>query len=431
MLDMSVDNESVNYTTILRRILHEEEKDYYLEVPFEMPEHTEELHVEIEIFPLGEGDTTIDLGLNGPSRVRGWSGGARTEFHVGTEKATPGYLPGELTPGQWSVLLGAYRIPKAGCNVKVHIRCKLEEYRWLKGDLHSHTVHSDGTYTLNEAVTVIEELGCDFIATTDHNTVSQNYAHPKDTNIVMIPGIELTTNQGHANFLGVIDPIEDFRVTSLEDIHKYIQTAKEKGAKVVLNHTHCDACPWEWDFEVDHDWVEVWNGPWMDRNQRALDWWQEQISLGRRITALGGSDTHRPDPFVKHAMPTTWVYASARTVAGILGGIDQRHVFISYAPEGPTIDFHIGEGMMGDLVKVEQDEPIEARIKLSHLKKGDKIKIISNQGTEKEIINMKNRELSHSWVVLNRLFYRIEIWRHFEEVDQTLMAALSNPIYLE
>src|SRR5690554_6819801 len=172
---------------IERLIKHEEEKDYYVQIPFEMPENTEDLYVEVVISPVGEGSCVIDLGVAGPSRVHGWSGGARQSFHIGIESATPGYLPGPLLPGQWAVLLGAYRVPKKGCLVKVHIRCEPKRYRWLKGDLHSHTIHSDGSYTLTEAVHIMEELGCDFLATTDHNTVSQNYAHPKGGHIVLIP----------------------------------------------------------------------------------------------------------------------------------------------------------------------------------------------------------------------------------------------------
>ena len=417
--------------TIDRLIRHEEEKDYYIEVPFTMPDRTEELHVEIEVEPLGEGRTTIDLGLKDPTRIRGWTGGARKRFFVGREKATPGYLPGDLTPGPWAVLLGAYRVPQAGCRVRVHIRCQREARRWLKGDLHTHTVHSDGTYTLEDAANIMEALGCDFIATTDHNTVSQNYAHPRESNIVFIPGMELTTNRGHANFLGAVDPIEDFRAVSMEDIHQHVKTGKARGAKVVLNHPYCDDCPWEWSFEVDYDWVEVWNGPWTERNRRALDWWQAQLAAGRRLVAVGGSDVHRPHPYVKHAMPTTWVYASARTVQGILDAIGRGHVFLSYAPEGPTIEMTIGSSVIGDCFERTDGERAEASVKLTRLVKGDKVKMISDQGTEEEWVAENDGELVCTWHVSDRKFYRIEVWRYFDEVKQTLLAALSNPIYIK
>ena len=51
---------------------------------------------------------------SGPAGFRGWSGGARREFVITPGAATPGYLPGELEPGTWQVMIGIYRLPPAG-----------------------------------------------------------------------------------------------------------------------------------------------------------------------------------------------------------------------------------------------------------------------------------------------------------------------------
>ncbi len=413
-----------------RTIRHEEQQEYHLELPFELPDRTEELQVEIEVEPLGEGRLTIDLGLKDAQRVRGWSGGARTRFAVGKERATPGYLPGELVPGTWAVLLGAYRVPAAGCRVIARVRCLPETPRWLKGDLHSHTVHSDGSYTLDEAVSIMKALGCDFLATTDHNTVSQNFAHPKESPVVLIPGMELTTNDGHANLLGVVDPVTDFRVRRLEHIHAHFAAARDKGAVVVLNHPHCGDCPWEWGFEVDHDWVEVWNGPWTDRNERALAWWHAQLAAGRRIVAVGGSDVHKPHPHVKHAHPTMWAYAVSRTSAGILEGIGRGHAFISESPEGPAIDFRIGKAMMGDTAEAD-DADGKGELRVSRLHPGDRVLILSERGLEEERTAGREETLFHAWrAERDRQFYRIEIRRQCPIRNASVVAALSNPIYL-
>ena len=42
----------------------------------------------------------VDLGLVGPDRFGGWSGGERSEVTVTREWATPGYVPGEVG-GEW------------------------------------------------------------------------------------------------------------------------------------------------------------------------------------------------------------------------------------------------------------------------------------------------------------------------------------------
>ncbi|MCY9695928.1 hypothetical protein [Paenibacillus alginolyticus] len=96
-------------TTITRKIAHSEQSTY-IEVPFEMPEHVEEIVVAYVIELHGEQEAVIDLGLRDTGRVRGWSGGARKAFRLGKEQSTPGYLSGDLTPGNWAVLHNAYKV---------------------------------------------------------------------------------------------------------------------------------------------------------------------------------------------------------------------------------------------------------------------------------------------------------------------------------
>jgi predicted metal-dependent phosphoesterase TrpH len=47
---------------------------------------------------------------------------------------------------------------------------------WYRGDLHLHTVHSDGQYTVEDMVEDATSTGLDFIVSTDHNTSSANRA---------------------------------------------------------------------------------------------------------------------------------------------------------------------------------------------------------------------------------------------------------------
>src|SRR5262249_58530969 len=75
---------------------------------------------------------------------------------------------------------------------------------WLRGDLHSHTLHSDGSFTVEERLRRAVERGLDFTAITDHNTIS----HHRELDsvggrIVPIRGSEITTFHGHMNVLGL------------------------------------------------------------------------------------------------------------------------------------------------------------------------------------------------------------------------------------
>ncbi|NOU69885.1 phosphoesterase [Paenibacillus sp. LMG 31458] len=416
----------------ISRFITSEEADRYVEVPFQVASGMERIHVSIEVEAHGPGDCVIDLGLKDTDQVRGWSGGARTEFYVELEKATPGYVPGYLVDGEWCVLLGTYRIPPAGCTVIVKVTCTPKEGRWLKGDLHMHTVHSDGALTLSENARIMEELGCDFLAMTDHNTYSQNLAYPHETGVVLIPGMELTTNHGHANFLGVVKPVVDFRATSSEQVQERIREARANGARVVLNHPHCPNCGWEWDWMVDYDWVEIWNGPWREANRKTLDWWHGQLCMGKRLIAVGGSDMHRFGSYISHSSPTTWVYASSRSVDGILDGIDTGRVFLSYSPDGPVMELNAGKYNMGDVVPQDAlEREGNAKLVVSGLLAGDEVKLISDRGVERSCVVYNEQSLELFGELAGRSFYRAEVWRYFVEVHEMLLASVSNALYLD
>ncbi len=86
-------------------------------------------YVEVEVPP---GTRTLEVqlrydrqsgragpGVPGPAGFRGWSGGARDRFMIGAAEATPGYLPGELEPGLWRVIIGLYRVPLDGLDWEI------------------------------------------------------------------------------------------------------------------------------------------------------------------------------------------------------------------------------------------------------------------------------------------------------------------------
>ena len=67
--------------------------------------------VEVEYAVTGAAErTVVDLGLRGPSGLRGWSGGGQRRIWVSALAASPGYLPGPIEPGPWAVVLGVPNI---------------------------------------------------------------------------------------------------------------------------------------------------------------------------------------------------------------------------------------------------------------------------------------------------------------------------------
>ena len=416
------------HQVVLTHYIAPSEQYEFLELPFVVPPRTEHIAVQCTAHGYAFAGEVIDLGVRDAMRSRGWSGGARSEFTIGREHATPGYLAGELHSGSWAIVVASNRLPPEGCTISVVVTCVVERGRWLKGDLHTHTVHSDGSYTLSEAIALAEEAGLDFVALTDHNTASQNAAYPRETRLVCIPGVELTTYRGHCNLLGVADPLTDVRVSTEHELRERLHTARQAGARIVLNHPHDPGCGWHYSWDIAYDWLEVWNGPWRASNQRTLDWWQTQLVAGRRLVAVGGSDTHRPHPYVKHGWPTTWVYSASRTRAGILDAIGSGHVSMSYAPTGPQIDLHCGTHMMGD--SIADPEPLPLDVRVCKAAPNDLVKLVGERGVEQELrVAAAQETFAMQWSAHSRRFARVEVWRYFPQVDQTLLAALSNPIY--
>lgn len=69
---------------------------------------------------------------------------------------------------------------------------KPTEYRWYKGNLHTHTNLSDGRESPQEVVHRYRRMGYDFLAITDHR-IYGIHEELSDDDLVILPGVELDT----------------------------------------------------------------------------------------------------------------------------------------------------------------------------------------------------------------------------------------------
>lgn len=318
-----------------------------------VPPGTAALTVELR-YPRELG--VLDLGCEGPAGFRGWSGGARDAYTIAANWATPGYLPGELEPGQWHVLLRLHRVPPEGLPYEVTVtvtdrlpdpsavaappprpqrppRRTLPEVggrRWLAGDFHAHTVHSDGVSTVAELAALAVSRGLDFLAVTDHNTVSHHRELPAVSaayGIELIPGQEVTTDWGHANALGPIGWV-DFR----EPADAWLSAVEADGGLLSINHPLGGDCAWRQPSPHRTRYAEVWHSGWFDRTWGAPLAWAQ--AWRPDVIPLGGSDFHRAGDDGLPGAPTTWVLADD---GDVLGAVRDGRVAICAGPGAPLL----------------------------------------------------------------------------------------------
>jgi len=328
-------------------------------LPVEVRPGSREIRVELDY---DRTAATLDLGCLGPAGFRGWSGGARRSFVISADGATPGYLPGELDPGTWQVIIGIYRVRPEGVPYQVTATVANSTAapdpdlrpaappappsrpagrelpgaggrRWLAGDLHAHTVHSDGGATVPELARLAVERGLDFLAVTDHNTISHHVELAPAAaryGITLLPGQEVTTDAGHANVLGDVGWV-DFRDTPDD----WLAHARQRGGIMSVNHPIAGHVSWLHAMHGRPPLVEVWHWSWLDQHWTTpLAWW---LAWDPAAIPVGGSDWHRPGQHASLGSPTTWVDCEGTGPDAVLDGLRAGRVAISAERDGPVL----------------------------------------------------------------------------------------------
>ncbi len=341
----------------------------YREIPFTVPAGVERITLRLTYDKADR--TVVDLGLWDPDRFRGWSGGTRDRMTVSATDASPGYLPGPLPEGPWTVVLGVPNI-RAGTHGRYRVDVWFDRGKdrgaaaaivdpplrtgpgWYRGDLHMHDANSDGSCAPRgrpDAARVPCPLfrtveaaaaGLDFIAVSDHNTVSHfeglRELQPWVAPMLLIPAVEITTFHGHANIFAPTRFV-DFRLATRNGIRALQDDVADAGAILSINHPAlpsgetCMGCGWTWP---DTDWarvtaIEAINGVNAEGPLAGTAFWYARLDAGYRITGIAGSDNHDPDAPAGQSRigrPTTVVHAETLSTPAILQGIRDGNVFI-------------------------------------------------------------------------------------------------------
>lgn len=471
---------------VLRGELTGADQHTYREVPFDVPQGTSRITIDVD-YTGREERTTIDLGLLGPGGFeaqdgfRGWSGGSKRRFTVSATDATASFLPGAIVPGRWRLLLGIPNIrpaSKATYTARVWLSGDDEgfgpergltaplsmEDRWYRGDLHMHSAHSDGNCLsasgtkkvpcpLFFTVASAAKRGLEFIAVSEHNTMSQvselREMQPYFDTMLLIPAREITTFSGHANLFGVSRTV-DFRVGSKQvpDWNTLLNDVTRAHGLISINHPRrpndetCMGCGFTPETPVDmHGFqaIEAVNGRDAERADTGIPFWENQLNAGLRITAIGGSDSHigTDDPRDEFAgvigTPTTVVHAHDLSMEGILDGIRAGHVFVdTEGSRDRALDVLASSGSaraaMGDAITVARGAVLHVGVRTKALQGSDIAVTIDGRPFDGVPVKRlpANGEMSFDWTSDGK--------PHWLRVDvrstEGKLLILGNPVYV-
>lgn len=346
-------------------------------------------------------------------------------------------------------------------------------------NLHMHTRYSDGSGTHRDIAKAAFSAGVDVVIVTDHNILVQGfegYYKEKNKKILMLIGEEVhdQARDPQKNHLLVFGAGHEL-ATFAENPQQLINQVRDAGGISFLAHPDDPEAP---AFkEVDISWVdwsvqnytgiELWNAlselktivptklhgafyalfPALVAHQpipSTLAKWDELLSQGRRVVAIGGSDAHALHmslgpisrvifPYEFHFRTVNTHVLVSETLSGdvnkdkklIYRAMTAGHCYVGYDLPASTRGFNFtAQGkdknvIMGDElpakggVTLQAKLPVQAEIRL--LKDGDMIQVWKNQ-----------QSCTH--ITTEAGAYRVEGYRRY--LGKLRGWIYSNPIYV-
>ena len=275
-------------------------------------------------------------------------------------------------------------------------------------NLHMHTTYSDGSGSHADIAHAAINTGLDAVIVTDHNVwVSgpDGYFQEGDQRVLLMIGEEIhdQARQPQKNHLLVFGANREL-ATYASDLQRLLDSVEKTGGISFIAHPVDPAAPsvhegdisWvDWDVH-GYTGLELWNGfsefkPRIKSRLHAIYYafspqriargplpealrrWDELLSTGEKVVAIGGSDAHshhmHMGPLRRTVFPYEFHFRAINThvlipqplgtdaasdSSMILEALRQGHCFIGYDLPAPTRGFHfIAHGMkssaqMGD-----------------------------------------------------------------------------------
>lgn len=302
-----------------------------------------------------------------------------------------------------------------------------KEARWYRGELHAFSHHSIGKESVSELIKRAEKLKLDFLAITDRNTVAACYDKDyKSKSVVLIPAMEWGDDKRGVSLIYGPRTFTPF-VDNMAQAQALVGLVQAQGGFYAAAHPCFPTSPWQWALSYINGvqvWCRDWNGvppvsldqldenvkvrdkdrklvhslafaaasatagkplganaPLLSANGQAAVFYDSELVRGLKAAAIGGSHTASPD--VPMGEPLTYVYATEKSVKGILDGMRKGRTYISSGPSGPKMLFYadvLKDGSVdvsiGGVVPV--GVPLMFEVVVEGAQPGDQVQILVN-----------------------------------------------------
>ncbi len=432
----------------------------YINHEFYVPEGTQRVRVSLEY--VKPGICQLYLSVFAPNGYRGSRmlpaaiGAVCLELDLSASFASLGGIAGQIVSGTWRAQLDLERTAyTVDYTVKIELfETAIDETReveaveivihntagWYKGELHSHSHHSDGRTSVAEVVASARHHGLDFLSLTDHFTTAGWAELVQTPDLCLIQGFEITGHRGHANLHGLAEWVNPFvdepQSWSINDAAK--ATHAQNGLFCV-NHAFSLDLGWRYhEFDWNNcDLLEIYHHHEGEDNLRQLGLWDELLRAGKRITGVAGTDSH--DPFRgRHRLGQvfTVVYATALERSAILAGLRQGAAYVTLGPDlGFTASHATKTVGMGETL--EKNGAVRLNIEIMQLEQPARLVVLKNGWYFKHLdLSPVNHEIQLEDTQPETGYYRLELYARVSQNTlgsgrawaQTL--CLSNPIFM-
>lgn len=229
---------------------------------------------------------------------------------------------------------------------------------WLRGNLHTHTLASDGALSAQAVVDAYAAAGYGFLMISDHDHF-HNLEGIDPKGMLLVRGNEITAYGPHLLHVGAhrfIGPHED-RQRMIDEING-------DGGFAIVNHPNWCAdfnhCPQK-HLETWRDYagIEIYNGVTLfaEGSPLATDRWDQLLSQGRRVWGFANDDFHYDGHL---GIAWNMVQVEASTTGALVRAMRQGRFYASTGVHIDAID------ITGNRIVVDSGDTCRFRVHTRH-----------------------------------------------------------------